>query len=214
MERVTKASPPDSAEARDATTFLALTAQESGVPDAAREAEAQRALQQDAAYVPALLVLGRNQASRGEKDAAINTFNQVLRRFPDFAPAQKELAALYLQDMRDPQKAYEMAANARKSMPGDPELAAIFGQASYHKKDYSRAAQLLQESNRKQPLNGEGLFYLGMALVETKQTVQGRELLERAVQTDLPEPLASEAAKVLRPLRKKGPVAPARSPHG
>jgi len=203
MERVSKAA-PDSPESREAATFLSLTSPEMSDADAAAaEAEAQRALKEDPANVPAIMVQARLQTTRGETKAAIATYGEVVGRFPEFAPAQKQLAALYLDDPANRLKAHELATSARKTTPDDPELAAILGEASYHKKEYSRASQLLQESNRKIPLNARRLYYLGMSLLEGRQASQGREILERAVSGGLSEPLASEADKALKSLAEK-----------
>ncbi len=203
MERVLK-NAPDSPEAAEAKTFLAFTATEvtDGDPSP-MNSEIQQKLKDDSSYVPALMLQGREQSAHGEKEAAIRTLTDALRKFPDFAPAQKQLAALYLEDPNQRAKAYDLAASARKVLADDAELASILGRASYFKRDYSRAAQLLQESNRKKPLDASGLFYLGMSLQETKNLPQAKETLEAAVTKGLQEPLLSEAKKVLEPPKAK-----------
>ena len=49
-------------------------------------------------------------------------YNDILRRFPDLAPAQKHLAVLYAQDEATIPQAYELAVKARKILPDDLEL--------------------------------------------------------------------------------------------
>jgi uncharacterized protein HemY len=120
-----------------------------------------------------------------------------LQRFPDFAPAQKHLAVLYLEDPATLDKAYDFAVKARKALPDDPELARTLGQISFQKKEYDRAVQLLQESGRKNPLDAAGLYYLGMSHLELKQKPQAKQDLERALAAGLREPLASEAKRLL-----------------
>ena len=112
---------------------------------------------------------------------AIGTYEQILKRFPDFAPAQKHLAAVYLKDPSALDKAYEFAVKARRTLSDDPELARTLGEISYKRKEYSRALQLLQESARRTPLDANGLYYLGMSQLEAKQKPQAREALERAL---------------------------------
>jgi len=203
MERVAKAA-PNSPESQNAKTFLALTSPELETANpVAAKAEMDRVLALDATYAPALMIQARLRAGDGEKGAAVTIYSEILRRFPDFAPAAKQLAALYLEDPENRLKAHELASAAYKTMPDDPELAAIFGEANFHKKDYGRAAQLLQTSDRKKPLDSTRLYYLGMSLIESRQAVQGREILQRAANGGLPEPLASDAEKVLKPLKKK-----------
>jgi tetratricopeptide (TPR) repeat protein len=133
----------------------------------------------------------------GEVQRAIGTYSKILEQFPDFAPAQKHLAALYLKDPSALDKAYEFAIKARRTLSGDPELARTLGEISYRRKEYSRALQLLQESARTTPLDANGLYYLGMSYLEAKQKPQAREALERALATGLQEPLASEAKRLL-----------------
>jgi Flp pilus assembly protein TadD, contains TPR repeats len=48
-------------------------------------------------------------------------------------------------------------------MPDDPDLAKTLGVLSFQRKEYSRAIQLLQQSESKKPLDGKSLFALGMA---------------------------------------------------
>ncbi|HEV3409858.1 MAG TPA: tetratricopeptide repeat protein, partial [Chthoniobacterales bacterium] len=203
MERVAQ-NAPGSAEAADAKRFLALTVPQRLEGDPAEGLEdATAALKDDPKYVPALMLRARAEAAKGGKDQAIKTYADVLARFPEFAPAQKQLAALYLEDPNSRMKAFDLASTARKAMPDDPELAAILGQASYFKRDYSRAAQLLQESNRKKPLEPKPLCYLGLSLAELKQSAAATDTLRQAMNKGLPEPLASDAGKVLQQLESK-----------
>ena len=45
-------------------------------------------------------------------------YTEVLRRFPDFAPAQKQLASLYLETPDKRAEAYDLAVKARQALPG------------------------------------------------------------------------------------------------
>ncbi len=202
MERIVKTN-PESPEAHDARNFLSLVPEIGEGDSAALEAQAKLILEEDAVYVPALMVQSKNQVARGEKDAAVKVLSDVLARFPDFAPAQKGLAALYIEEPNNRLKAYELATSARKTLTEDPELAATLAEASFHKKENSRAVQLFQESVRKRPLGARQLYYFGMALAETKQTAQAQENLERAIAAGLGEPEVSEARKTLETFEKK-----------
>jgi tetratricopeptide (TPR) repeat protein len=137
------------------------------------------------------------ERQRGETGTAIATYSEVLHRFPDFAPAQKNLAALYLNDPTALDKAYEFAVKASQTLPDDAELARTLGEISYQRKEYARALQLLQKSARISPLDAKGLYYLGMSHFEAKQKPQAREALQRALAAGLQEPLASEAKRLL-----------------
>jgi tetratricopeptide (TPR) repeat protein len=203
MERALKAAPaPGISE--DAKSFLRMTAVDRNPKDAAAlEPEVQKFLNADPKYVPGLTVRAGIEERRGEAKKAIATYGEILQRFPDFAPAQKQLAVLYLKDPGALDKAYEFAVKARKALPDDPELARTLGEISFQRKEYGRAVQLLQESARKNPLDAKALYYLGASQLQLKQQPQGKEALERALAAGLQEPLASEAKRLLAESRPK-----------
>jgi tetratricopeptide (TPR) repeat protein len=203
MERALKAArAPGISE--DAKSFLRMTAVDRNPKDAAAlEPEIQKFLSADPKYVPALTVRAGIEEQRGEVKKAVATYGEILQRFPDFAPAQKQLAALYLEDPGALDKAYEFAVKARKTLPDDPELTRILGEISFQKKEYTRAVQLLQESARKNPLDAKALYYLGASQLQLKQKPQAKEALERALAGGLREPLASEAKRLLAESKAK-----------
>jgi tetratricopeptide (TPR) repeat protein len=197
MQRAAQAAPaPDISE--DAKSFLSMTTLDQNPKDAAvLEPEVQKLLNADPHYVPALMARASIEVQKGDPKKAIVTYSETLQRFPDFAPAQKHLAALYLEDPGALDKAYELAVKARKTLPNDPELARTLGEISYQRKEYPRAVQLLQESARTNPLDAKALYYLGVSQLEVKQKPQAKETLERALAAGLQEPLASEAKRLL-----------------
>ena len=203
MERALKAAPaPDISE--DAKSFLRMTAVDENPKDAAAlEPEVQKFLKANPNYVPALTVRAGIEEQRGEPKAAIATYSAILQRFPDFAPAQRQLADLYLQNPGSLDEAYDLAVKARKALPDDPALARTLGEISFQKKDFGRALQLLQESGRKNPLDAKGLYCLGMSHLQLKQKPQAKEALERALAAGLQEPLASEAKRGLAESKAK-----------
>ena len=198
------ANSPDGAQATDATRFLALTALNENPNDLiAAEAQVQKELKSTPEYVPALMVQGALDAQQGQSKPAIEIYAGILRRLPDFAPAQKCLAALYAQDPSTVAAAYDLATKARKTLPDDPELAELLGRLSYEKKEYPRAVQLLQESARKRPLDANSLFYLGMSQLQARQTAEARGALNQALADGLQEPLATEAKRALGDLQRE-----------
>jgi tetratricopeptide (TPR) repeat protein len=197
MQRAMQAAPaPEVSE--DAKSFLAMTALDRNPKDAAAlEPEVQNLLKADPHYVPALMAQASIEVQKSDSKKAIVTYSEILQRFPDFAPAQKRLAVLYLEDPAALDKAYEFAVKARKTLPNDPELARSLGEISYQRKEYPRAVQLLQESARTNPLDAKALYYLGVSQLQIKQKPQAKEALERALAAGLQEPLASEAKRLL-----------------
>ena len=200
MQTALKAK-PDAQQAANAKQFLAITALDEPPKDLAdSEPEVQKILNSNPDYVPALMAKAALQAQRGQTKRATETYIDILRRLPDFAPAQKRLGALYAEDPANTAAAYDLVTKARKTLPDDPELAVSLGRLSYQRKEYSRAVQLLQESRRKKPLTAKSLFYLGMSQLQTKQKTEAREALNQALTAGLQEPQATEAKRALADL--------------
>jgi tetratricopeptide (TPR) repeat protein len=197
MQRSLKAA-PDAAQSEDSKQFLAMTEFEQPSPEvAAAEPEVRKALEKQPGYVPALMAQAAIQLQRNDAKAAAGIYSQVLSKYPDFAPAQKRLAAIYAENPDDLAKAYDLAMKARKVLIDDPELARTLAELSFERKEFPYAIQLFQESAGKQPLPPKDLYYLGMAQLQTKQDAKGRETLERALAAGLSDPFAQEAKQRL-----------------
>jgi TolA-binding protein len=194
---------PDPTHAADAKKFLTLTALDENPKElTAVETDVQKELKSNPEYVPALMAEAALDAQRDQIKAATEIYSDILRRWPDFAPAQKRLAALYAQDTSTVAAAYDLATKARKTFPDDPELAELLGRLSYEKKEYPRAIQLLQESGRKKSLGADSLFYLGMSQLQARQKTEARGVLNQALTDGLQEPFATEAKRDLTDLNR------------
>ena len=203
MQRVLKTA-PDSPDLEETKSFLAITAMDQNPQNlSTAEPEVQKSLKADPNYVPALMAKADLQMQRGDSKAAAAVYTDVLRRYPDFAPAQKRLASVYAEDPNTLPKAYELAVRARKTLSDDPELTQILGEISYKRKEFAYAIQLFRESGKGKPLDSRSLYYLGMSQWQAAQKTQGRESLERALGSGLPEPLATEAKRVLAESKAK-----------
>jgi tetratricopeptide (TPR) repeat protein len=195
---------PDPSQAADAKKFLAFTALDGKSKELiAAESEVQNELKSDSSYVPALMAQAALLAQRDQAKPAMDTYTDILHRLPDFAPAQKRLAALSAQDPSTVAAAYDLATKARKTFPDDPELAELLGRLSYEKKEYPRAIQLLQESGRKKSLGADSLFYLGMSQLQARQRTEARGALNEALTDGLQEPFATEAKRALAELGRE-----------
>jgi tetratricopeptide (TPR) repeat protein len=197
MQRSLQAS-PDPATAEDAKSFLALTAAVSDPAAlAASKPEVEAKLKADPNYVPGLMAAAALDLQSNDQAAAISRYQTVLQRFPDFAPAQKQLALLYADEPSHAADAYDLASKARRTLPDDPALGELLGRLSYEKKDFSSAAHYLKESARAKPLDANGLFYLGMSQLEGNDKPAGRQALKQALSQGLKEPLAAKASEAL-----------------
>jgi tetratricopeptide (TPR) repeat protein len=203
MQKVA-ASGGNTADIADANKFLTFTAFEQNPKQlATAEDEVQKEVATNGGYVPALMAQAALYEQRGQARQAIEMYTDILHRFPDLAPAQKHLAALYAQDQSTIAAAYDLASKARKSLPDDPELAELLGRLSYDKKEYPRAVQLLQETARKKTLDANSLFYLGMSQFQARRSTEARGVLNEALTNGLREPFATEAKQALADLGKQ-----------
>ena len=203
MQRVPSTA-PGSNHANDANSFLAMTALEPGGMELiARRSDVDQILKAKPDYIPALMAQAVILLQRGESEAAAATYSEVLRRFPDFAPAQKHLASLYAANPEKRDQAYDLVMKARKVLPDDPELAQLLGELSYQRKEYAYALQLLQESAKKRPLDAESLYYLAMSHLKGNEKKQCCQALRQALAAGLTDPLASEAKSVLAEFEKE-----------
>jgi len=194
----------DSSQAADAKKFLALTRLNENPKELmASEAELQKELNSDPEYLPALMAQAALDKQRGQTKPATEIYTDILRRWPDFAPAQKGLATLYAQDPSATATAYDLAAKARQALPDDAELTELLGQLSYEKKEYQRAIQLLQEGAKTKSLNANSLFYLGMSELQVRQKTEAQGVLNQALLAGLQEPLASEARRALANIERE-----------
>jgi Flp pilus assembly protein TadD len=191
-------------ETADAKKFLKFTALDQDPKQlVAAEGEVQKELVSNSGYVPGLMAQAALYSQHRQAREAIEMYKDILRRFPDLAPAQKHLAALYAQDQSTMAAAYDIASKARKALPDDPELAELLGRLSYEKKEYPRAVQLFQETARKKTLDANSLFYLGMSQLQARQSTEARGVLNEALTNGLQEPFATEAKRALADLGKQ-----------
>jgi tetratricopeptide (TPR) repeat protein len=203
MQKVLTAS-ADPTQAGDAKKFLAFAALDENPKELmAGESQVQNQLKSNPEYVPALMAEAALLTQRREVKQATETYGNILRRLPDFAPAQKRLAMLYAREPSTVAAAYDLATKARKALPDDPELSELMGRLSYEKKEYPRAIQLLQESSRKRPLDADSLFYLGMSQLQTRQKTEAQGILNQALVAGLQDPMAAEAKRALADLQQE-----------
>jgi tetratricopeptide (TPR) repeat protein len=197
------ASSPNSPQQSDAGLFLRMTALDhDGAELAAAEAEVEKAINANPNNVPALVAKARRLRQGGESIAAAAIYSDVLRRFPDFAPAQKHLASLYVETSDKRAEAYELAVRARRALPDDLELAQILAELSYDRQDFAYAVQLLRQCSEKRPLGAKDLYYLGMSHLKTNEKPKSRKALDQALAAGLQDPLASDAKRALSEMEK------------
>ena len=186
---------PGKDEARRRLALLAINAQ------AANTADVHSALQSYLREQPndpeALLRLGEVQEREGVVDQAVKTYQTIIDRNPQFAPAVRRLTLLYGQRSSEDAKFFDLAAKARQSYPSDPDIARIFGILNYRRGFYPQSAELLKQAAAKQNDNPELFYYLGETNRQLKQWSECDSALQRAVSLGLSPKLSDEANTAL-----------------
>src|SRR5438093_9958527 len=204
MRRVAN-GPAASPERGEAALFLSMAALDSDDPIPGKaEDQVTKALAAQRDYVPALMAKAAIRLQKGDSAEATAIYSGILQTWPDFAPAQKRLASIYVNEPANAGKAYELASKARRTLVNDPDLAKTLGTLSFQRKEYARAVQSLQESDAKKPLEGESLFMLGMAHLKLGHKADARKVLDRAVAAGIPDDLAKQAKDAMVELDKAG----------
>lgn len=189
---------PDFQAADAARGFVAMTAlalDPRGLAQA--EPQIREVLKADLDHVPALMAQAALFRARADGKSAATLYERVLRVFPRFAPASRELGLVLAGDPAQGQRAYDLLSRTREAFPDDGGVARALALLSYARKDYRYTTTLLESYVRRQPDDSEALFYLGMAQCQIKQTDQGKEQLRKAIAAGLKEPLLAEAKKAL-----------------
>jgi tetratricopeptide (TPR) repeat protein len=200
MRRVANGASPGREEAALFLSMVALDSDDS-IPRNA-ESEVTKALAAQADYVPALMAKAAIRLQKGDTAEASAIYNGILQKWPDFAPAQKRLASIYVNEPANAGKAYELASKARRTLPDDPGLAKTLGALSFRRKEYARAVQLLQQSEAKKALDGKSLFILGMAHLQLGHKTEAKQVLDRALAANIPDDLAKQAKDAIVALDK------------
>jgi tetratricopeptide (TPR) repeat protein len=164
-------------------------------------AAAQRVLETDPAYLPALMVTALAQESRGNFKQAAQIYDQILARYPAFSPATRNLAILSSEQLGDKQRAYSLAIKAREEFPKDSEIAKILGLLEYQKANYSRAALLLKESAQSRSMDADLFYYLGMTQYQLKARTESKAALQQALALNIEPKMADDAKRVLSELK-------------
>ena len=86
-------------------------------------------------------------------------------------------------------------------MPEDAKTGEVLGECAYEQRDYARAAQLLEESSRKSPLDASGRFYLGLTYKQQKRSAAAIRELNAALSAGLSTERSKQAQQALIELR-------------
>ena len=187
------------AQARRMLDMIALAA--APAQAAAASARIADALKTDPDDVPTLMARAAACQSAADTATAEQTYEKVLARYPDFLPAQKELAGLYAAEPGKADRAYAMALRVHDALPDDPGANKLLGFVLVQHGDYSRAVSLLMQSAAKMPSDAEVFYYLGSAQYHLKNRIDSKASLQKALALNLAAPLAASAKQMLSDLK-------------
>jgi len=186
----------------EARRFLAMTDLADKPAQAlAAQSQVEAILKSAPDYVPALMVKATIAEQKPDLAMAGRTYEDVLNHYPDFAPAQKQLAILYAKDQNNNAKAYALAVKARQAFPDDPVVTKTLGAILIQKGDYGRAVNLLKESAVKNSADAEVFYYLGAAQFQLKSRAESKVNLQQALTLKLSGQQAAAARQMLSELK-------------
>jgi tetratricopeptide (TPR) repeat protein len=155
-----------------------------------------RSLKENPNFVPALISSGLLAERNQDYIGARAQYETVLKSCPEHIAAQRQLAALLVEQFPSEAKGEQLLESLRLELQDDPLLRKANGIVAYRKGDYRQARTLLEIASSKLPRDPGVLFYLGMTQFQLKDK-QAKISLTRALALDGSAPFSSEAKKVL-----------------
>ena len=150
---------------------------------------------------PALMAQAVASEAKADTAGAAQAYEKILNHYPDFSPAQKQLARLYAADPAKADRAYALAAKAREVYHDDPALGKIMGVILVQRGDYSHAVSLLKASAAKMNSDAELFYYLGTAQFHLKNRTESKASLQQALALKLSGQPAESAKQMLSELK-------------
>jgi len=147
--------------------------------------------------VTALMQIGMIHDELKNFSAAREAYEKVIAVDPNFTPALNNLAYLYSEPLRQPDRAYALAEKARQLLPNDPSVADTLGWIHFQRAEYDWALAMIQESALKLAADAEVQFHLGMAHYMVGEEDPARVALQAAVQASKDFPGKEEARRRL-----------------
>jgi tetratricopeptide (TPR) repeat protein len=143
----------------------------------------------DYAYMAARMTL-----MQGDRPAAMERFEAILREHPEQVGAANDLAFLLAEDAADLPRAQQYAERAVRLRPSAETLDTL-GFVKLRQGAAEEAVSLFERALARQPEYATARFHLALALVEKGEPEAARKALEEALSKSFPE--EQEARKVL-----------------
>lgn len=142
----------------------------------------------------ALLMLGMLDESEGNYEAARQHYEKVLAAAPETIIALNNLAYLYTTHLKNLERAFELATQARKTAPRDPSVADTFGWVLLQRDEVARSLPFLEEAAAALPTNPTVLFHAGLSYYMNGLEAEARRAFQQALNlsADFDERAATE----------------------
>jgi predicted Zn-dependent protease len=203
MQAVVRTESADPAIARSAREFVSMTslARHPAQPTVALE-DIQRVLGEDAGNGAALYAAAVVARQQGRTSEAAELNERLLKQFPRFTSAMRELAILYAAEREKEPRAFELGVKARQADPRDLTLAAALGKVVSRRGDHRYAIQLLSEAERSISSDPDLYYHLGLSHAALQHPAEARSAFEKAIKLNPEQPLAGQLRTALEQLNK------------
>jgi tetratricopeptide (TPR) repeat protein len=182
LERALQAKGKEFEGKPEAQTRLAMLNLDPAKADAQAAAILKKRLEERPDDPVALVRMVAVLVRHGRPDEAIGICEQALKTNAGSVPATLQLARLYVESKRNPERALVYARDARKLAPEDPEVAYAMGKVAYQCRDIAWAYGVLLDAARARPDQGDVLFTTAMAAYGVGRVTEAESLVQRALQ--------------------------------
>jgi Tfp pilus assembly protein PilF len=144
------------------------------------------------------LALAEFHMAFAEWDAAVKVYEEVLRRSPDNLIAANNLAAILVDHRNDPES-FKRALSLANRFENSENAAFLdtLGWVHFKNGQIEQAIRVLRRAVERDPNAALHKYHLGVALMKKGDEREGREMLQRAVDSKVPFPGIEEAKKLL-----------------
>lgn len=152
----------------------------------------EKKLADDSKDPAALTRLAAVYERNGATGKAVRAYEAALKLSPKNVKAMIGLARL-----EEAKKGFDLAKEAYKLAPDDPNVGHVLGRLAYQTGDYKLSFSLLQESARQEPGNPELLYHLAEAAYSRGQVLDAETALRGALAAGKAFPQSGQAMRFL-----------------